>query len=242
MAARTAKAVAPPAVIATTRPRRKIGWWVVGGVVVASLALTTPWWGRGLALFRVQRVEVRGTRFARPADVAAKLGIDTTYSIWNSLDTLERRAQRHPQVHRAHIARRLPSTLIVDVEENLPIALVPSPKGFRVYDDSGRVLPIDPSRIPVDLPIVPRPDTAIFRMLGDIKAEQPLLFARISEARRTGKDEAVLQLINVPVRVMTDVSMDRFLELSSVEADLERRRLRPVELDLRFKDQVIARL
>jgi cell division protein FtsQ len=231
-----------PVEVVPQRPRRKIGRWVVAGIVLLGIVWTTPWWGRDLALFRVQRVEVRGTRFARPADVVAKLAIDTTYSIWRSLDSLEIRAQRHPQVHRARIARRLPSTLVVEVEENLPIALVPSPKGFRAYDDSGRVLPLDPSRIAVDLPIVPRPDTALFRMLGDIKAEQPSLFARISEARRTGKDEAVLQLLNVPVRVMTDVSMDRFLELSSVEADLERRRLRPVELDLRFKDQVIARL
>jgi cell division protein FtsQ len=60
--------------------------------------------------------------------------------------------------------------------------------------------------------------------------------------RRTAKDEAVLQLLDIPVRVMTDVSMDRFLELSSVEADLDKRHIRPVELDLRFRDQVIARL
>lgn len=233
---------APPVVEPPARPRRKIGWWVVGALLIVLVVLTTPWWGHNLALFRVQRVEVRGTRFARPADVAAKLGIDTTYSIWNSIDSLALRAQRHPQVHRAHISRRLPSTLIVEVEENLPIALVPSPKGFRAYDDSGRVLPLDPSRIVVDLPIVSRPDTAIFRLLGDIKAEQPSLFARISEVRRTGKDEAMLQLLTIPVRVMTDVSMDRFLELSSVEADLEKRRIHPVELDLRFKDQVIARL
>lgn len=231
-----------PLADAAPRPRRKIGWWVVGALVIAMVVLTTPWWGRNLALFRVQKVEVRGTRFARPADVAAKLGIDTTYSIWRPTDSLELRVQRHPQVHRAHISRRLPSTLVVEVEENLPIALVPSPKGFRAYDDSGRILPLDPSRIVVDLPIVARPDTAIFRLLGDIKAEQPTLFARISEVRRTAKDEAVLQLLDIPVRVMTDVSMDRFLELSSVEADLDKRHIRPVELDLRFRDQVIARL
>jgi cell division protein FtsQ len=131
---------------------------------------------------------------------------------------------------------------VIEVEENLPIGLVASARGFRAYDEAGRVLPIDPSRIPVDLPIVARPDTALFRLLGDLKAEQPALFARVSEARRVGKSEAVLQLLDVPVRVMLDASMDRFLELSSVQADLERRRLRPVELDLRFKDQVIARL
>ena len=102
---------------------------------------------------------------------------------------------------------------------------------------------MDPSRIGgVDLPIVSRPDSVVFRLLGRVKDELPGFFARISEVRRDGKDEIILQLVTVPVRAMLDVSIDRFLELSSVEADLERRRLRPVELDLRFKDQVIARL
>lgn len=226
----------------TPRRRPRIGWWVVGGLLLTLALLATPWWGRNLAFFRVQRVEVRGTRFARPADIAARLRIDTTFSIWGALDSLEQRAQGHPQVRRATIGRRLPGTLVVRVEENYPIALVPSARGFRAYDDSGRVLPLDPSQVAVDLPITPRPDTAILRLLGDIKAEHPGLYARVSEARRTGRDDAVLQLVDLPVRVMLDVSMDRFLELSSVEADLGQRRLRPVELDLRFKDQVIARL
>jgi cell division protein FtsQ len=204
--------------------------------------LATPWWGHDLAFFRVKQVEVRGTRFARPSDIAARLRIDTTYSIWNSLDTLRERAEEHPQVREARIERRLPGTLVVIVDENLPIALVPSANGLRAYDENGRSLPIDPSRIAVDLPVVSRADTTIFRLLGDLKAELPEVYARVSEVRRSGRDELVLQLLNVPVRAMADVSIDRFLELSSVEADLERRRLRPVELDLRFKDQVIARL
>ena len=41
---------------------------------------------------------------------------------------------------------------------------------------------------------------------------------------------------------MLDLSTERLLQLSSVEADLAKRRLRAVELDLRYKDLVIARL
>lgn len=232
---------APPVVGAPPR-RRRWGWYVVAALVIALVLFATPWWGHDLAFFRVQQVEVRGTRFARASDIAARLQLDTTLSIWDQFDTLRARAERHPQVRSARIERRLPSTLILTVDENLPIALVPAAGGFKAYDDSGRVLPLDPARWGVDLPIVPRADTAVFRLLGDMKAEMPEYYARVSEVRRVGKDEVVLQLVDVGVRAMLDMRAERLLQLSSVEADLAKRRLHAVELDLRYKDLVIARL
>lgn len=224
------------------RMRIRLRWYLLAFVILAITIGTVPWWGHDLAFFRVQQVEVRGTRFARASDIAARLQVDTTFSIWNTLDSLAIRAETHPQVHHARLSRRLPSTLVVTVDENLPIALVPASGGFKAYDDSGRVLPLDPARWGVDLPIVSRPDTALFRLLGDIKAEMPEYYSRVSEARRVAKDEVVLQLMDVPVRAMLDMRADRLLQLSSVEADLAKRHLRPVELDLRYKDLVIARL
>jgi hypothetical protein len=104
--------------------------------------------------------------------------------------------------------------------------------GFRAFDARGRALPLDPSRTPVDLPILARPDTLLLRLLGDIKTAQPDLFARISELRRNGRDELLMELVTVPVRMMNDVSVDRLARISLVERDL----------DLRFRDQVIARI
>jgi len=222
--------------------RRKWGWYIVALLLVAAAIAATPWWGRDLAFFRVQQVLVQGTRFANPSDIAARLHVDTTFSIWNSFDSLEARAASHPQVRSAHIERKLPSTLVVNIDENLPIALVPAASGFKAYDEGGRLLPLDPARWGVDLPIVPRVDTALFRLLGDIKAEMPEYYGRVSEARRVGKDEVMLQLVDVPVRAMLDMRAERLLQLSSVESDLAKRRLKAVELDLRYKDLVIARL
>ena len=235
-----------PVALEGTPPRppraRRLRWLLLAALVGGIGVIATPWWGHDLAFFRVQQVEVRGTRYARPADIAARLALDTTASIWNDLDSLRARAEGHPQVHAARITRRLPSTIVVTVEENLPVALVPAARGFKAYDDGGRVLPLDPARWGVDLPIVPRADTALLRLLGELKAEAPEFYARISEARRVGQDEVALQLVDVTVRAMLDMRADRLLQLSSVEADLTRRRLRPVELDLRYKDIVIARL
>jgi cell division septal protein FtsQ len=214
--------------------------------VAVLLAIASPWFAppvlRQLAFFRVRHVDVRGHRFSRPADVVARLKIDTTFSVWNDLEPLEQRLRADPQIVDARISRRLPATLVVNLVENDPVALVSMSAGFRAFDARGRALPLDPSRTPVDLPILARPDTLLLRLLGDIKTAQPDLFARISELRRNGRDELLMELVTVPVRMMNDVSVDRLARISLVERDLERRRARVSELDLRFRDQVIARI
>jgi cell division protein FtsQ len=43
------------------------------------------------------------------------------------------------------------------------------------------------------------------------------------------------------IRASPDVTVARFKDILPVEADLARNHLRVVELDLRFRDQVIAR-
>lgn len=215
-------------------------------VSLAVVAGTAPWWGpavlRPLAFFRIKHVDVRGTRYASPADVAKALAIDTLRSIWDDTKVLERRVRALPHIREAAVSRRIPSTLVVTVEENIPIALVSGTNGFRAYDEDGRALTLDPSRTPVDLPIIAKRDTALLRLLGEVRASDPSLFARISEVRRTGRDELVMQLVTVPVRTMADVTVDQLAQIAPVEDDLAKRRARPVELDLRFKDQVIARI
>lgn len=216
---------------------------IAGGIaLVALVLLAVPWWGQELAFFRVHDVEVRGTRYLKASDIVGRLGIDTMRSIWEPLDSLEARVEGHPQVASAEIRRWLPSTLIVEVTENLPIAFVQGRSGLRAYDEDGKALPLDPSRIPTDLPIVSAPDTGVLRLLADLRADQPDIFARISEVRLIGKDQLRFELVDVPVLAMRTVGAERFDELSSVQRDLARRRIVPVELDLRFKDQVIARV
>lgn len=208
-------------------------------------AITAPMWARPILsqmdFFRVRRVEVRDARFTLPDEIRRRLAIDTTFSIWNDLEPLQRRVAGHPQLSGVRIGRRFPSTLVITVEEHQPVAFVPSRNGLRAYDATGRALPLDPSRTPVDLPLVSGADTALLRFLGQLQAGQRDLFARVNEVRRNGRDEFVLDLVSVSVRVRPDVGMERLTQVSSVEAELARRRTRPRELDFRFRDQVIAR-
>jgi hypothetical protein len=124
----------------------------------------------------------------------------------------------------------------------LPSALVPASGVLRVYDERGVALPIDPARVDVDAPVLAERDVALLRLLSRIRRGMPAFYGRISEVRRASRDEIVLVLEKQSVRMMEDVSLDRLADIAPVEEDLARRQVRVAEIDLRFRDQVIARL
>jgi cell division septal protein FtsQ len=128
------------------------------------------------------------------------------------------------------------------VTERVPIALVPASGVLRVYDERGVALPIDPARVDVDAPVLAERDVALLRLLSRIRRGMPAFYGRISEVRRASRDEIVLVLEKQSVRMMEDVSLDRLADIAPVEEDLARRQVRVAEIDLRFRDQVIARL
>jgi cell division protein FtsQ len=241
------------------------GWKILGVLLLVGLVMAAAWGtragARSMAFFRVRAVEVKGTQYLRPDEIVGLLAVDTLASLWDDLEPLRRRVSNHPQVASVSIARKMPGTLVVTVEENLPVALVPTPKGLLPYDSLGKQLPIDPSRQRLDLPVVATRDPILLKLVGAIRSLEPSLFARVEEVRRTGRQEIQLTLSpiseeataesgdslsarrpSVRVRATTGLSVARLADIFPVESDLARRKSRVDELDLRYRDQVIARL
>jgi cell division protein FtsQ len=214
--------------------------------IAALLLLTTPLWSplflRRIAFFHVRRIEIVGTRYLAPSDILARLHVDTLASVWDPMAPLELRVAGHPEIERAVVRRRMPGTLIIDVTERVPVALVQANGGFRVYDARGIPLPLDPSLVSIDAPLLMQRDTTLLRLLGAMRDRMPAMYARVIAVRRVANDELMFQFPLQPVRALQDVTLDRLAELEPVEADLSRKQLRVAEIDLRYRDQVIARL
>jgi cell division protein FtsQ len=231
-----------------SRSPRFSRWQLAVGVLLAAVAMAVPFWGPRLLsqldFFRVRKVEVLGLRFTPPGEVLSRLAVDTTRSVWEPLDPLAARVATHPQIERASVRRRLPGTLVVEVTERRPVALVPVGPSLRAVDERGVTLPLDPSRTPVDVPVVTAPPrvTSVYHLLGAMQREAPGLYARVSSIQVVAGNELLLQLPNLPVRTMTSVTLARLGDIEPVERDLAKRQLRAAELDLRYRDQVIARL
>jgi cell division protein FtsQ len=93
----------------------------------------------------------------------------------------------------------------------------------------------------LDVPVVATADSSLLHLLDGLRRDAPQLYARVSHGERAGTDELRFKLGGVTVRTASEVTVARFKDILPVEADLARNHLRAVELDLRFRDQVIAR-
>ena len=121
--------------------------------------------------------------------------------------------------------------------ESLGVAAV-----IVVTDAAGDSLPVDPTTMDVDLPVLASRDTLLLRLLGEVQAADPALFARVSEVQRTSRGDVILVLPELRILANASVSATRLADLLPVELDLARRKWRANELDVRYRDQVIARL
>lgn len=238
-------------------PRWRRRLHIAVGLAVTAGFASAPWWApralAELAYFRVRRVEIEGARYTPAPELLARLRVDTTWSVWNDLSGLAKRVEGHPLVASARVERRLPGTLRLTVQERAPVAMAPTRDGVGVFDADGRALPIDPTRVGgVDVPVVTAADRATLRLLASLRDTAPVLFARVSEVRRASAGEVRIAMTPAKsatpgqapfvVRAGLDVTPSRLADLLPVESDLARRRVRVAEIDLRFRDQVIARL
>src|SRR5688500_2658883 len=145
------------------RPRRGRRYLRMAGALVAvAILVVSPWWGRAvlsrMSFFQLRKVEIEGLRYLQPAEVAARMKVDTSLSIWIDLDPVAARVLAHPQVADVRLRRRLPGTLVARVTEHLPVAMLPTRSGFSVLDARGVILPMDPTRTAVNLPVVAQRD------------------------------------------------------------------------------------
>jgi cell division protein FtsQ len=240
-------AIEPP----LERPPRKWKW--IALILLLLLLAPASWLARRAAsrmeFFQLRSIAVEGTRFLSPESVIERLAVDTSRSVWDDTEPLAERLRSMPQVAEVTINRKLPGRLVVNIRENLPVALAPSPRGLEAVDSAGVVLPIDPARIDLDLPVANQRDKSILSLLTDTRARNPMLYRRISEITKDGKDSFILTLApfvtnaaTLKVRASVGVSVSRLADIFPVESDLMRRRANVAELDLRYRDQVIARL
>jgi cell division protein FtsQ len=236
--------------IVVTDQKRMLGRGAILAAAIALLLFALPFGLRGLDYFHVQTVQLEGARFLTPTAVVAALGADTSASVFDDPDRFAAKVESIPLVARARVRRRLPGTLVVTIVERIPVALVPTPEGFRGVDSAGTRLPIHPELssfdAPVVLPAAGARDTAadrhLFNLLGALRSQNPALFDAIEEARRISSTEWQLRTARQRVRVQPQVTVGRLADIFPVEQDLAKRRIRAAELDLRFRNLVIARL
>ena len=233
-------------------------------LLVTTLVAATAHWGpavRGamsrMRTFRIDDVEVRGTRFMTHEDVVRQLGITPESSVWTSKDVWRERLLAHPLVRDAEITRKVPNGLLVTLLERRPIALAPTPT-LEPVDADGRRLPLDPAVHRLDLPVIatdrtPPPDARVFpedvRMLAaelDHLMAADTAFLQMVSSVRWGEGETLIARWTEPrveFLLPLGASPARLREgLGALSNAMSRTPGDPPEaIDLRFADQVVVR-
>jgi hypothetical protein len=240
-----------------------------GLVIVAAF---TPLMLRGMRSFRVQNVEVVGAHHLTPASAVAAAGIGPGANIFDDPNPWLESLRMNPLIADVRLERRLPGTLVLHVDEAVPIAFARTPE-LRPIGANGRILPADPAHDDMDLPVLTvrtrvsgmgravDPQTlSIVRLLTFIGRAEPGLMGWISEAGVHG-DAVRLVLRNATdaeVLVPAEPTAERLRELHLTLAELATPQLvqsaggatrageselsRVKRIDVRFHDQIVVSL
>lgn len=229
-----------------------------GACAVTAVAASAPAMLRRMDAFKVQRVEIRGTRYLAPYDALVQSGITRTSNVFDEFQPWRDRLLRHPMVLAADVERELPNTIKVSITETEPIALARTP-ALRPVDARARALPIDPATIDLDLPLltrVARPDSngyfgdaqtrAAVAVLNVLRHRDARLYSWISEAApmRHGLLLQLRQPLGAKALVASDPRALRLRELEVTLSDLSARgELSQLKrIDARFRDQIVVTL
>jgi hypothetical protein len=206
--------------------------------------------------FEVDRMRVEGGRYLELADAERAAALPPGFSIWSDLDPVAERLRAHPLVAEVRVRRRLPSTLVFQVLEREPVALLPTPSVTPV-DAEGRLLPIDPARHFLDLPLLHPRNAGSGEPLSPVELRilaaevarlgelEPRLGGILSEAALDPWGDVIVHLAHpaTTLHFRPPLTAERLREGLRVLADrMDREPGRvPAAVDLRFADQVVVR-
>lgn len=235
------------------RARRRVFPLAVLALAGGLLPAWAPALLSSLPAFRVERVEVVGTRYVAPDEVVRLAGVDTSASVWDGPEAWERRVRAHPLVRQARVHRRGLRALEIRVVEDEPVALAATPELVPVNAE-GRILPLDPAEVGLDLPLLLRKAEAegdrlssprlrrLAALLGRLGDYDPGFTSKVSEVALVAGDDIEIRMLESAhsARILLP-GEDPLTGLRRVETALSAVGGTVEEADARFEGQVVLR-
>src|SRR5262245_18825303 len=226
-------------------------------VALTAASASAPHVLRHVHAFDVRRVEVTGTRYLVADEALRASGITAASNLFQDPSLWRAALEQHPLIDSVRIERVFPYTIRLRITEAKPIALISTPE-LRVITAEGEVLPVAPTQIDLDLPVITTrielekgrvEEAPVLEMLGALarlqKAE-PVMFGWISDAEPVPH--------GVRVRLRSPAGAEALIPMSAEPMQLYKLRLalahlsarrdirRLVRIDARFRDQIVVTL
>lgn len=233
--------------------------WQRGLMLLGFAAVAVVAWFRGpdvlrhLDVFRVQQVEVVGTRFLEPYAVVRAAGLGVESSVLDDADEWLAGVRTLRLVDEIRVGRVLPGKIRLEVREVEPVALVDAGT-LRPVDAGGRLLDLSPAGLAFDLPIVTGlavenevvaagPSASAVATVAAVMKRAPDVAARLSQAELQGEELTLTFREGRTTAVLPAAATGAELtQLRLALADLlARGELEKVRtIDVRYRDQVVV--
>lgn len=209
----------------------------------------------GHSYFAVQEIKVKGGEKVGGSEIVAMAGMSQGMNIWKiDPEIIERKVAKHPWVKRVLVRRELPRRVVIEVEEREAKGIVVlgrlyyvDPEGFvfkEVEEGENADFPLLTGLQQADLLSQAHATRQKIRealKLSDLMARGPL---SISEIHFPAQGGVVLYPMAYPVALRMGWGdwQEKLKRLERVLELWKGREARLASVDLRFRDQVVARL
>lgn len=157
----------------------------------------------------IEKIDIRGTVFIDEGDIYKYIEEFLGKNIFTVPDSkIEPIFPMFPRIKRARIERRLPNTLVISIDERLPVAVVPTYDGQSLYIDREGVVIDTESPSPIHLPIFRLPNDIAYSVGDKIQSEALMLFFTVYDEIKSQKPEFLNKIYEFSIRdgeiVLTD--------------------------------------
>ncbi len=237
-----------------TSPARR----VVVGSLLAGLLVLLMVGGRAVIQSvnewtKIQQTTIVGLDHLSREVVFTQLDLAPDSSLWSiDIDQLSEQLEAHPWIRAITFDRVLPHTLIVQVKERQPAAVLGAEKESYLVDTEGYLLPVETTKLRHALPVLEGMTSKSFlQQLDDShrRAKRGIHLAALLSERFSGRPKVNVAhthttVVDLPrIRVKfgqeADRQWERFLVLyPTIKKKIE---AQSQEVDLRFSQKVILR-
>jgi cell division protein FtsQ len=193
---------------------------------------------------RVTDVVIEGRANTPEALLRAAIGVSKGDPILGfSLEDTRTRIETIPWIEHATVERRLPGTVVINLQERRPYAIWQNQRKFVLVDRAGQVVANQDVNQFSHLPlIVGAGAPASAAELLDALRERPALAEKVSASVRVAERRWNLRMINGTDVMLPEahevVALDRLLQLQQQHAVLDRPL---VAIDMRLPDRLVFR-
>lgn len=206
----------------------RLGLWAGAGILVLSLTAIGVAWSqkqvRAMDWASVKSIEIKGLRHLDRGEVLARTPLELGASwLWLGATQAEKALMATPGIRSVEVRRAFPSRVMVEIDEEEPIALAHSGYWLALFAD-GKMAEGHPWQ-GKDLPVLENVQAmqaqrrvALCDFLGRVKRERPESFARFSQVTPlSGQDIAVI-LRDGQARLLLDVAAKSLNSLDFLES------------------------